>query len=345
MFISLLNTICIGLLGGFTSGLLGIGCGIIITPLLVDIGLSPLVAIPTQLCHSIGTNFANFLSYAHKRDVDFQLAIYILLGGILGAASEGIFLKLVNDKQVIIDKFLYIYIFVLVIFGFVMLKQSFQEYKKSKSKKIIYSISMRKWMLYLPFHKIFSRSRTEMSIIIPIFLGFITGLLVAALGGGNNLFMAPIITYLIGRITPVVYGTTALAGFIITSMVTIVYAANNYYCDISLVLMLFVGAALGSWLGVKLSYKIPRYLLSITASIITFFMASKQIYKLLHPTINTSINNISDTAIEHSGSYTILCIIIIMLLSYLYKIVLDFLAKQISFKKDNASKKRGNKCK
>ena len=136
-----------------------------------------------------------------------------------------------------------------------------------------------------------------------------------------------------------------LAGFIITSMVTIVYAANNYYCDISLVLMLFVGAALGSWLGVKLSYKIPRYLLSITASIITFFMASKQIYKLLHPTINTSINNISDTAIEHSGSYTILCIIIIMLLSYLYKIVLDFLAKQISFKKDNASKKRGNKCK
>ena len=141
MSISLLNTIGIGLLGGFVSGFLGIGCGIIITPLLVDLGLSPLVAIPTQLCHSVGTNFANFLSYAHKKDVDFHLALYILLGGILGSVCEWIFLRLVNDKQVIINKFLYIYIFVLIIFGFVMLKQSFQEWKKSKSKQIIYSFN------------------------------------------------------------------------------------------------------------------------------------------------------------------------------------------------------------
>ena len=248
---------------------------------------------------------------------------------------EGIFLSLVEDKQLIINKFMYIYIFVLVIFGFVMLKQSFQEYKKSKSKKIIYSVSMRHWMLYLPFHKIFSRSRTEMSIIIPIFLGFLTGLLVAALGGGNNLFMAPIITYLIGRISPVVYGTTAFAGFIITSMVAIIYATNNYYCDISLVLMLFGGAALGSWLGVKLSYKIQRYLLNIIASIVTLFMAGKQIYKLLHPVENSNINDIGSDIIEHANSYTILCILIIMLLSYMYKVVLDFLAQKIKHHKEN----------
>ena len=343
MSISLLSTVGIGLLGGFVSGILGIGCGIIITPLLVDIGLSPFVAIPTQLCHSIGTNFANFLSYANKRDVDFHLALYILLGGILGAACEGAFLKLVTDKQVIIDKFLYIYIFVLVIFGFIMLKQSFQEYKKSKSKKIIYSVSMRHWMLYLPFHKIFSRSRTEMSIIVPILLGFITGLLVAALGGGNNLFMAPIITYLIGRISPIVYGTTALSGFIITSMVAIVYAINNYSCDMSLVLMLFGGAALGSWLGVKLSYKIPRYILSVVASIVTFFMAGKQLYQLIYKlNHNSSFSTYSENG-GHSVNYTILCIIIIMLLSYLYKTILDFLAKRIFINKEKSNKKRENK--
>ncbi len=339
MSISLLNTIGIGLLGGFVSGFLGIGCGIIITPLLVDLGLSPFVAIPTQLCHSIGTNFSNFLSYAHKGDVDFHLAYYILLGGILGSICEGVFLSFVQDKQVIVNKFLYIYIVVLIIFGFIMLKQSFQEYKKSKSKKIIYSVSMRHWMLYLPFHKIFSRSRTEMSVIIPMFLGFLTGLLVAALGGGNNLFMAPIITYLIGRISPVVYGTTAFAGFIITAMVAIIYATNNYYCDISLVLMLFGGAALGSWLGVKLSYKIQRYLLNIIASILTFFMAGKQIYKLLYPVDNSNINDISSNSEERSISYTILCILLIMLLSYIYKTVLDFLVNKIKNHQENSKDK------
>ena len=343
MSIPLLNTICIGLLGGFVSGLLGIGCGIIVTPLLVDLGLSPLVAIPTQLCHSVGTNFANCLSYAHKRDIDFHLAFYILLGGILGTICEGLFLKFANDKQVIITKFLYIYIFVLIIFGFVMLKQSFQEWKKSQSKTIIYSVSMRHWMLYLPFHRIFSRSRTEMSILIPIFLGFLTGLLVAALGGGNNLFMAPIITYLIGRISPVVYGTTAFSGFIITSMVAVTYATNNYYCNMSLVVMLFVGAAFGSWLGVKLSYKIKRYLLNIIASIITFFMAGKQINKLLHPVNNTNINDINNDISEHSISYTILCIAVIMLLSYIYKTILDFIASKIKHHNKESNSKRGNK--
>ena len=342
MSISLLNTIGIGLLGGFVSGFLGIGCGIIITPLLVDLGLSPFVAIPTQLCHSVGTNFANFLSYANKRDVDFHLAFYILLGGVLGAACEWIFLIFVNDKQVIVNKFLYIYIFVLVIFGFVMLKQSFQEWKKSKSKEIIYSVSMRHWMLYLPFHKIFLRSRTEMSIIIPIFLGFLTGLLVAALGGGNNIFMAPIITYLIGRISPVVYGTTALSGFIITSMVVLIYSFNSYYCDMSLVLMLFGGAALGSWLGVKLTYKVPRYILNIVSSIIIFFMAGKQIYKLLHP-IDNNINEINNEVIEHSSGYTILCITLIILLSYLYKTILDFIAKKINIRKEIIKNERGKK--
>ena len=106
MSITCLNTIGIGLLGGFVSGFLSIGCGIIITPLLVDLGLSPFVAIPTQLCHSVGTNFSNFLTYAHKRDVDFHLAFYILIGGVFGSACEWIFLKYVTDKQVIINKFL-----------------------------------------------------------------------------------------------------------------------------------------------------------------------------------------------------------------------------------------------
>lgn len=343
MSISLLNTICIGLIGGFVSGLLGIGCGIIITPLLVDLGLSPFVAIPTQLCHSVGTNFANFLSYYNKGDIDFYLAFYILIGGILGAICEGIFLSIVSDKQLIINKFLYIYIFVLVIFGFAMLKQSFQEYKKSKNKTVIYSVSMRNWMLYLPLHKIFSRSRTEMSIIVPIFLGFLTGLLVAALGGGNNLFMAPIITYLIGRISPVVYGTTAFSGFIITSMVAIIYATNYYYCDISLVLVLFLGAALGSWIGVKLSYKIKRYTLNAIASIVTLFMAGKQVYKLLYPVENININDESINLEEYSIWYTILCILAIMLLSYIYKTFLDFLAKKLKDSKENTKNKRDNK--
>ena len=55
-----------GLAGGFVSGFLGIGCGIIITPILMQLGVPPVVAIPTQLCHAVGTNFSGFLLYKRK---------------------------------------------------------------------------------------------------------------------------------------------------------------------------------------------------------------------------------------------------------------------------------------
>ena len=158
-----------GFLGGFVSGFLGIGCGIIITPLLVDLGIPTFTAVATQLCHAIGTNFTSFLSYKKKRDVDYHLAWYILIGGLFGAILEYIFLKNIKNQQVALNKFNYIYISVLSIFGFIMLKQSFEAWKKSNKKQVIKSIIIRRWMFYFPAHKIFLRSRTEISIIIPIF--------------------------------------------------------------------------------------------------------------------------------------------------------------------------------
>ena len=327
IFLDPLLILFTGLCGGFVSGFLGIGCGVIITPMLMEFGIPPLAAVATQLCHAVGTNFTGFITYKRKMDVDFHLAAYMLLGGVFGTALELVILSQTSNAKAIFHKFLYIYISVLIVFGFIMLMQSFNEWKKKGSQKYTKTVSMRRWMLYLPLHKIFIRSRAEMSVIIPIFVGFLAGLLVASLGGGNNLFMAPIITYLIGRISPVVYGTTALVGCVLTAFIAIIYSTGGYCCDMFFVLILFAGAALGSWIGVRLTYKIPRYYIYALAAVIVFLMAARQIFKIINNSFGkqlvAQINYHESMIFNLVGRipiyYTCLCIIIIIIVAICYE--------------------------
>lgn len=324
MFLDPLLILCTGAFGGFVSGFLGLGCGVIITPVLMEFGIPPMIAVSTQLCHAVGTNLISFLTYKRKMDVDFHLAMYLLMGGMFGAIFEWLILKNSENSKFAFNKFVYVYIVILVIFGIVMLFQSFRAWNHNDTSKYKKSVSMRRWMLYLPFHKIFIRSRAEMSILIPIFVGFFAGLLVSSLGGGNNLFMAPIITYLIGRISPVVYGTTALTGCIITAIIALVYAASEYCCDITFVLLLFAGASTGSWIGVKLTYMMKGYCIYAIGSMVVFLMATRQIYNLAHHSFSKSYNfkvDLSQSIIgkivgENHITYTFVCILLVILVAF-----------------------------
>ncbi|MDR1233703.1 MAG: sulfite exporter TauE/SafE family protein [Holosporales bacterium] len=324
-----------GLFGGFLSGFLGVGSGIVITPILMEFGIHPFWALANQLCHAVGFNMTNFLMFKRKQDVDFHLASYILIGGCLGATCEWI---VVMQKNVSTDStlntFVYIYSVVLIVLGSTLCVQSIKEWAKGGGKKYSSGIMMRRWMLYLPFHKIFVRSRTEMSILIPIFVGFLAGVLVSALGGGDNLLMAPIITYLIGRISPVVNGTTALAGCVITGIVAIIYACGGYCCDLAFIIILFAGTAIGSWLGVKLTYSIRRCYINIMASMVIFLMAGRQIFKILYDSFPRIIMKshalhqslLSDIANKNPMIYTWTCIVIVTVMALVFEKMLQRIA-------------------
>ncbi len=351
MFLDPVLIFLTGLFGGFVSGFLGVGCGVIITPMLMEFGIPPLIAVSTQLCHAVGTNFTSFLTYKRKMDVDFHLGGYMLFGCALGAIVEWIVLENASNTKAVVNKFIYIYIIVLVVFGFIMLTQSIREWRTKGYKKYTKSVSMRRWMLYLPVHKIFVRSRAEMSVIIPIFIGFLAGLLVSSLGGGNNLFMAPIITYLIGRISPVVYGTTALVGFVITAIISMVYSSSGYCCDMLFVLLLFAGAAFGSWVGVRLTYKVKRYYIYAAAAIVVFLMASRQIAKLLNhsftqsqvPSVNFDNSWLFNVVGKNYLAYTAVCIVTIAAIAYIYEKTLQKLYEHRKKRLKLDEKLRGEK--
>ncbi len=265
---NILTILAVGFLGGVVSSALGIGSGVVVTPaLLIIIGVPPLVAVTSQMGNAIGINLMGFLGYWRRRDVDFSLGLYLFWGGLLGAFAEISLLKWFN-KGSIHHKMDIIYVVVLTSLATLLLVQNVRAFIKPQSSEK--GVMMRYWMIYFPWHKIFVRSRTEISILIPILVGLGTGLLTATLGGGNSLFMMPLLSYLIGRVSPVVPGTTLFAGFMITLVVTVIHCFAQSPFDLLLVFFLLIGGIAGAKIGVRLSYQFPRHYLGLLGAAVIY---------------------------------------------------------------------------
>jgi uncharacterized membrane protein YfcA len=276
LYLSLPLLLAIGLVGGIVSTMLGIGSGIIITPSLMSIGIPSAVAISTQLNSSVGTNFSGFLTYQHERDVDISLAWYLFIGGIAGAIVENLALIKVLNKAGGFAVLKIIVFFVLVICSLVALIQSQLPAKKRVEKGAL----MRRWMIYFPWHKIFLRSRVEMSILVPIGVGFFTGMVTTSLGGGNSLLIAPILTYLLARTSPVVSGTSLLAGFGINVVVTFISSMGHSLVDFVLLPVLAISSVFGSVIGGRLAYKFKSKNLKIIGALVLMAIAYKMYVEL-----------------------------------------------------------------
>lgn len=82
--------ICIGLLAGFLSGILGIGGGVVMVPLLLLIGFSQYQAQGTSLAAMLPpVTLLAALQYSKAGHVDWNLALVIsatfIIGGFLGS--------------------------------------------------------------------------------------------------------------------------------------------------------------------------------------------------------------------------------------------------------------------
>lgn len=82
----ILILVCIGLLSGFLSGMLGIGGGIIIVPLVIMLfGLSAHQAIAVSLAVIVPTAIAGSLKHYSAGNIDLKFALLIAIGAVSGA--------------------------------------------------------------------------------------------------------------------------------------------------------------------------------------------------------------------------------------------------------------------
>jgi uncharacterized membrane protein YfcA len=97
----------------------------------------------------------------------------------------------------------------------------------------------------------FRRSKLYISVIPPMVLGLLVGILTAIMGVGGGFLLVPAMIYLLRMPTNVVIGTSQFQILFVTAATTILHATSDQTVDIVLAFLLVLGGVIGVQLGVR----------------------------------------------------------------------------------------------
>ena len=149
--------IAMGFIVGFLSGMLGVGGGFLMTPLLIFTGIPPGIAIATEANQILASSISGGLAHWKKRTIDIKMGIVLLIGGCLGALL-GIklfsFLVKIGQLDLIISL---CYTCLLGFIGTLMLYESLNTiFNNTKKKPSLRRTKKHTWLHHLPFKIVFS---------------------------------------------------------------------------------------------------------------------------------------------------------------------------------------------
>ena len=269
---------------GFLSGMFGLGGGFLMTPLLIFIGIPTNVAVATSANQIVASSISGTLGHWRQGQVDFKMGCILLIGAFFGSIlGIWIFKVLVITGQ--LDTVIAILYFTLLIsIGLLMLIESSQVIrdrirKKTVKKKIHYH----NWAHKLPFKVRFYKSKLYISIVPPILLGFIIGILSAVMGIGGAFILIPAMIYFLGMPTSKVIGTSLFQIIFITALVTLLHATTTFAVDALLAFVLIISSVIGAQLGVITATKLRGEDIRALLAVIVLIVAVKIALDLLVP--------------------------------------------------------------
>lgn len=274
----------LGGLVGLLSGIFGVGGGFLMTPLLIMMGIPPTVAAASDSNQIVGASTSATLAHFRLGNVDFKMGMLLLVGGVIGGTG-GVQIIQILRKMGNADFLINItYVLMLGIIGGYMFVESLQSMKKSKKterpsqkKESGYA----KFIGSLPWQTEFTRSGIRLSVLMPLVLGVIVGILAAIMGVGGGFIMVPVMVYLLRMPMHVVVGTSLFQILFTCVNVTIMQAWKNHTVDFILALLLLLGSAIGAQFGVKISKKLKGDQLKILLASLVLLVMVKMLYGLL----------------------------------------------------------------
>jgi len=242
--ISLIVLPSIGLISGFLSGLLGLGGGVTILPLLTLIGRVPLkLATGTSLVHVMFAAAAGTLSHYRAGKVDSKGGFLLGVAGI-GGGFLGSFLSVPLSATALNLIFLFL-VALAILLLFIPLKYDEGNYIRGSFNKIG-----------------------------GILIGLGWGLFVGLLGVGGGFILIPLMIYLLRIPLRETIGTSLLI-ILISSVGTLGAKYGVGHIDITITLLVVSGSIGGALLGAYISRKVHvKYLRFILISLLSLIFIS-----------------------------------------------------------------------
>ena len=295
MNVNIFLIVFIGMVVGALSGLFGVGGGFLMTPLLIFLGIPPVVAVGSEAPHVLASSVSGVIAHWRKKNVDFKMGFFLLSGGVIGSTlGVNLFKLLKTYGQIdIVIQFLFI-----IFLGFIGMSMFFESAKITiknyrTTSAIRNKLHQHSWIHGLPFKLRFHRSKLYISAIPPILIGFFVGVLSAMMGVGGGFIMIPAMVYILGMSTNVVVGTSLFQIIFVTANSTFFQSYLNQTVDIVLSALMILGGVIGAQIGVRIGSQLKaEYLRGILAILVLLVCAKILTDLILTPSdlFTTSIN-------------------------------------------------------
>lgn len=278
-----LVSIAIGFCAGLITGCIGAGGGFIITPALMAAGVKGILAVGTDLFHIFAKAIMGSVLHKKMGNVNVKLAIYFLVGSILGASLGGFIQKAIYDKNPILSDAVVSIIYASLL-GFLSWYGIADYIKKKKTGKqpaghgghgghggpatptvtTVPGLAGKLQAINIPPMVKFDEDMVPGGRSISAFIlaagGFIVGLASAMMGVGGGFITFPMFVYVFGISTFTTVGTD-----IFQIVFTAGYGAITQYAIYGFVFYtLAMGMLLGSLLGIQIGALVTKVVSGLT---------------------------------------------------------------------------------
>ncbi|MHA4412067.1 sulfite exporter TauE/SafE family protein [Bacillus cereus] len=243
-----ISIIMMGLIIGGLVGATGIGGAALLTPFLLVLGISPSVAVGTDLVYNSITKMFGISQHWKQKTINFRLVKYLAMGSVPSAVIAIIslhFLPILHQNREGIIKYMLGYVLILAAISIII-------------KNLFYNEASQNF-----FQKRTIEQKKSLTIFIGIILGFIVGL--TSVGSGSLFAIAMIFLYKLK--SPELVGTDITHAFVLVTVASIINI-NLGNVDYILLIQLLIGSIPGVILGSRLSTKIPVKPLQIILAVI-----------------------------------------------------------------------------
>ncbi len=290
MDVNLLLVLVFGVSIGGLSALTGVGGGFLLTPLLMIIGVPPLVAVGTTRAVTAGSAAAG--SYSHWRlgNMDLRFGLALLLGSWSTAAAATYASRILERGGHFETILVFTYITILGTVGTVTFVESIRSVFRGFTAAAAPGApaaaahaaapAAAEPLSWLPGQMDFYVAQRRMSVLLPLLLGAFIGVL-NALGMGGGFVAVPAMIYLLRVPTKVAIGTSLLLMVATSAVVSVMQAGINHSLDPILALTLIVGSSLGAQWGARMSSILPGEKLRLLLALILLAVAIKFLFGLL----------------------------------------------------------------
>ena len=258
---------------------LGSSGSILLPSLLYLFGMPAAVGVAT--CNVLVTAAAlpGLIMYMRRGNIDRGLAMYLLMGGIVGVGASTLLVSWLNT----IGQY---HLFFAVTTSAVLLIAAFVAIGGHLAARSGKAQSVTRWKgticERIPLRLYFPTAMVYLNPLLPIGIGILSGLLMATTGTSAEVLLVPVVAYCFAAPINVSIGTTLLVITGIGSVTVMFQHASGQTVDPVLFALLVVGVAAGTAIGARLSnIQISLRARLVLLALILLLVALRSVYGLL----------------------------------------------------------------